>query len=288
MKVDAHQHFWTTARSDYGWLTPDLIPLWRDFLPSDLAPLAQGSGVDKTVVVQAAPTMDETLYLLELVADDPLVGGVVGWVPMLDPGAPAFIEKLAREPKFKGIRPMLQDLPDDDWIANPELDPAVDAMGRHDLAFDALVYVRHLPHLARFAARHPELRIVIDHVAKPRLPDDQEGVRTNTGARVGEDWIEWTRWMGEFAGMKNVVCKFSGMVTEAPPGYADDAFSPYFAFLLSQFGAQRLMWGSDWPVLNLNGDYASWHACVERLSSGLGKEDRAAIFGETARSFYRL
>ncbi|MGF6265894.1 MULTISPECIES: amidohydrolase family protein [Paraburkholderia] len=288
MKVDAHQHFWTTARSDYGWLTPDLAPLWRDFLPSDLAPLAQAAGVDKTIVVQAAPTMNETLYLLELVADDPLVGGVVGWVPMLDPDAPTLIERLAREPKFKGVRPMLQDLPDDDWIANSELDPAVAAIVRHDLAFDALVYVRHLPYLARFAARHAELRIVIDHVAKPRLPDGQGSVRTTTGVHVGEDWVEWTRWMGEFAEMNNVVCKLSGMVTEAAPGYADDAFSPYFAFLLSRFGAQRLMWGSDWPVLNLNGDYASWHACVERLSSSLAKEDRAAIFGETARSFYRL
>ncbi|MGF6637880.1 amidohydrolase family protein [Paraburkholderia sp. MM6662-R1] len=288
MKVDAHQHFWTIARSDYGWLTPELPLLWRDFFSADLAPLAQAAGVDKTVVVQAAPTMEETLYLLKLVANEPLVGGVVGWVPMLDPDAASFIEELAREPKFKGVRPMLQDLPDDDWIANPGLDPAVDALVTHGLAFDALVYVRHLPYLAKFAARHPELRIVIDHVAKPYLPNDQGVARTNAGARVGEDWIEWTHWMGEFAGMKNVLCKFSGMVTEAPPGYTDDAFSPYFAFLLSQFGPQRLMWGSDWPVLNLNGDYASWHACVERLASSLGKEDRAAIFGETARSFYRL
>jgi L-fuconolactonase len=144
MQIDAHQHYWNPERGDYGWLTPDLAPLYRTFGPDDLAPLRERAGVSRTVVVQAAPTVDETRYLLDLARDEASIAGVVGWVPMLDADAPALIAELARDPKFKGVRPMLQDLPDDNWIANPALKPAVDALIAHDLAFDALIFTRHV------------------------------------------------------------------------------------------------------------------------------------------------
>ncbi len=176
-RIDAHQHYWNPARGDYGWLTPALDTLYRAFGPADLAPLLARAGIQRTVVVQAAPTVDETRYLLDLARDDASIAGVVGWVPLLDAGTPALLAELARQPKFKGVRPMLQDLPDDTWIANPALAPAIDALVAHDLAFDALIYSRHVEALVTFATRFPALRIVIDHGAKPPVRDEDAGWR---------------------------------------------------------------------------------------------------------------
>src|ERR1700722_4997538 len=169
MHIDAHQHYWDPARGDYGWLTPDLDQLYRTFGPADLAPLRERADVQRTVVVQAAPTVEETRYLLDLARDDASIAGVVGWVPMLARDVPDLIAELARHPKFKGIRPMLQDLPNDDWIANPDLAPAVEALIAHDLAFDALIFARHVDALETFVTRFPTLRIVIDHGAQPPI-----------------------------------------------------------------------------------------------------------------------
>ncbi|PTB19260.1 amidohydrolase [Trinickia symbiotica] len=274
--VDAHQHFWAISRGDYGWLTPALAPLYRDFGPADFAPLAQAAGVARSIVVQAAPTVAETRYLLDLARDNPVVAGVVGWVPLDDAAAPALIAELAREPKFKGVRPMLQDLPDDDWIARAPLGPAIDALIEHGLAFDALVFARHLPHLLTFAQRHPELRIVIDHGAKPPI------------AEGDADWQPWADRIAELARLPRIHCKISGLATEAGPGWTDETLAPYVGHLVAHFGAKRLMWGSDWPVLELNGDYGGWHACAARLTGRLTDDERAAIFGGTATTFYGL
>ena len=204
MQIDAHQHYWDPARGDYGWLTPDLDILYRTFGPADLKPLRERAGIERTVLVQAAPTIEETHYLLGLARDEPSIAGVVGWVPLLSPTAPDLIEALAREPKFKGVRPMLQDLPDDTWIANPELTPAIEALIARDLAFDALIYARHVEHL------------------------------------------------------------------------------------LKSFGPARLMWGSDWPVLELNGDYLLWHSVSATLLASLSDDEREAVFGGNAAAFYRI
>ncbi|MGE8330637.1 MAG: amidohydrolase family protein, partial [Paraburkholderia nemoris] len=153
MRIDAHQHYWDPARGDYEWLTPELKILYRLFGPDDLKPLREAAGVERTVVVQAAPTIDETRYLLDIARHEPSIAGVVGWVPLLLPTAPAVIGALAHEPKFKGVRPMLQDLPDDTWIANPDLAPAIEALIEHDLAFDALIYARHVEPFETFAER---------------------------------------------------------------------------------------------------------------------------------------
>ncbi len=274
--VDAHQHFWAISRGDYGWLTPALAPLYRDFGPADLAPLAQAANVVRSVVVQAAPTVAETRYLLELAREHPMIAGVVGWVPLDAAAAPALIAEFAREPKFKSVRPMLQDLPDDDWIASAPLGHAVDALIEHGLAFDALVFARHLPHLLIFAQRHPDLRIVIDHGAKPPIAEGDAG------------WQPWADRIAALAQLPQVHCKISGLATEAAPGWTDETLAPYIDHLLAHFGARRLMWGSDWPVLELNGDYAGWHACATRLTAKLTDDERAAIFGGAASAFYRL
>lgn len=275
-RIDAHQHYWDPVRGDYGWLTPALTALYRRFLPDDLAPLRAQCGVTRTVLVQAAPTLDETRYLLDLARHDDSIAGVVGWVPLDDPRAPDIVAALVREPKLRAVRPMLQDLPDDNWIAAADIARGVQALIAHDLAFDALVFSRHATALETFLARYPQLRVVIDHGAKPPLKD---------GAA---DFETWSRAIARLARYENVHCKISGLATEAAPDWDDDTLRPAVAHLLASFGANRLMWGSDWPVLNLNGDYARWHASAQRLLAHLGAHERAAIFGGNAAAFYRL
>lgn len=276
MQIDAHQHYWNPERGDYGWLTPDLAPLYRTFGPDDLAPLRERAGVSRTVVVQAAQTVDETRYLLGLARNEASIAGVVGWVPMLDANAPALIAELAREPKFKGVRPMLQDLPDDNWIANSALKPAVDALNAHDLAFDALIFTRHVDALETFIERFPQLRVVIDHGAKPPIRDGSAG------------WHAWAEGITRLARLPHVHCKLSGLATEAAQGWTEATLRPYVDHLLAAFGPKRLMWGSDWPVLNLNGDYLLWHSIATELLASLSDAERDAVFGGNAAAFYRL
>ncbi|WP_322094473.1 amidohydrolase family protein [Paraburkholderia bannensis] len=275
-QIDAHQHYWDPARGDYGWLTPSLSGLYRRFLPGDLAPLRASCGVARTVLVQAAPTLDETRYLLDLARHDDSIAGVVGWVPLDDARAPDIIADLAREPKLRAVRPMLQDLPDDDWIATADIARGVQALIAHELAFDALIFARHAAALDAFLARYPTLRVVIDHGAKPPLKDGAASFET------------WSRAITRLARHDNAHCKVSGLATEAASGWDDDTLRPVIAHLLASFGANRLMWGSDWPVLNLNGDYARWHASARRLLAHLDAHERAAVFGGNAAAFYRL
>jgi L-fuconolactonase len=276
-RIDAHQHFWDPSRGDYGWLTPELQSLYRVFGPADLKPLREAVQVARTVVVQAAPTVDETRYLLDLARDDESIAGIVGWIPLDAHNSVELIDELAREPKLKGVRPMLQDLPDDCWIENPALAPAIHALIKNDLAFDALIFSRHVPSLKVFAARFPELRMVVDHGAKPQIKDGQAG------------WQSWADGIAELAALpQRLVCKLSGLATEASPGWSVATLKPYVDHLLDCFGPERLMWGSDWPVLNLNGDYTQWFDAARRLTAHLEASAQQAIFGDTARGFYRL
>lgn len=277
-RVDAHQHYWRPSRGDYGWLTPELSSLYRDFGPTDLQPLREAVGVARTVVVQAAPTVDETRFLLDLSRDEPSIAGVIGWIPLDAPNAVELIEEFSREPKFKGVRPMLQDLDDDHWIERSSLTAAIHALIANDLSFDALIYTRHIGSVQRFAQQHPALRIVIDHGAKPPLK-----------ARSEDEWQAWAQGMRELAELpQRMHCKLSGLATEAAPGWTLDTLRPTVDLLVDLFGADRLMWGSDWPVLDLNGDYVRWFDTARTLTERLGAAARQAIFGGTACAFYRL
>jgi L-fuconolactonase len=273
IRIDAHQHFWTVARGDYGWLSayPEIA---RDFLPDDLLPLLAEGRIDRTILVQAAPVVSETEFLLEIAERTPFVAGVVGWVALDAPDAPSRIARLAAHSRLVGLRPMLQDLPDDEWLLRPELVPALDAMKRASLCFDALVQPRHLPALTEFVERNEELPVVIDHGAKPDI------------ARNGID--PWARHMRHIGRNSRAVCKFSGLLTEAGPDWSRQVLEPYVDVLLEFFGPQRLMWGSDWPVLNLAGDYSGWLDLAETLTKQLTSSERDAIFGGTAASFYGL
>jgi L-fuconolactonase len=273
-RIDAHQHFWRLARGDYGWLTPAQGPIYRDFDPADLAPLLRRCGIDATVLVQAAPTVAETRYLLEVAAACPFVAGVVGWAPLDDPDGPAAIEALAADPRLKGLRPMIHDLPDPAWMLGPALVPALRALSAHGLAFDALVRPVHLLPLRRLLDRHPDLRVVIDHGAKPEIARD--GLRP---------WAEAMRGLARDTG---AWVKLSGLVTEDGPQWSVARLRPYVEVLLEAFGPGRILFGSDWPVVTLQASYAEWVAAVDALLHGLDPGARGAILGENARTVYRL
>ncbi|NRF71690.1 amidohydrolase family protein [Aquincola sp. S2] len=277
-RIDAHQHFWRLADRAGHWPPPALGAIHRDFTPGDFEPLRRAAGIDGTVVVQSMPSEQETRQLLGLPDRHDFILGVVGWVDLKAPEAPQRIAALAAHPKLKGLRPMLQDLDDDAWIADAAVDPSARAMCAHGLVFDALVLTRHLGALDAFAARHPGLAIVIDHGAKPPI------------AR-GE--IEpWRRALAPLAARPNVHCKVSGLLTEAGEHRSAQALQPYVQALWTLFGAARLLWGSDWPVLRLAADYGAWLDMCELLFSTiapeLGDSQRAALFGGHAQRLYRL
>ena len=286
-RIDAHQHFWHPALGDYAWLRPDdvaLAPLVRDFLPEHLQGDLRAHGIAQTVLVQAADSQAETEFLLELAASHAFIGGVVGWVDLSRADAVATLEDWARHPKFKGVRPMLQDLPEDDWIATAPHPEAVRAMLRLGLRFDALVHPRHLEPLLRFLRQWPELPVVIDHAAKPQLAEGWDA-----------SWAPaWRRLMPEIARLPQVSCKFSGLLTQAPPAArastdgAVTALRPVWDHLLQWFGPQRLMWGSDWPVLTLAGSYGGWIDVSRALIGELSPEEQALVWQGTARRLYGL
>ena len=274
--IDSHQHFWQLSRGDYGWLddAPDRIR--RDFLPDDLQPLLADAGVAGTVLVQAAPTEAETAFLLELAERTEFIAGVVGWVPLDAEDAAGKIDQLAENPWFKGVRPMIQDIADDDWMLKPALDAPLKRLIGHGLCFDALVKPRHLPNLLRLLERHPELRAVVDHGAKPDI--------------AGGGFDAWARDIAAIAAGTDAFCKLSGLLTEAGPAAGTTKLEPYVEHLLKCFGAGRLMWGSDWPVLLLAGDYPSWLRMAEEFTAklSLSEPDKSSVMGGNCARFYRL
>lgn len=274
MKIDAHQHFWALDRGDYGWLTPELAPIYRDFGPPDLTPLLDAAGIGGTVLVQAAPTDAETDYMLGLAKAHAMIKGVVGWVDFESPDAPDRIAELAAHPKLVGLRPMIQDIPDPDWMLSQALRPAFEAMVEHGLVFDALTLPKHLKNLAALLARHPQLACVIDHGSKPDIA---------SGA-----FDAWAADMAHLAATTRAFVKLSGLVTEAAPDWTTDDLRPYTDHLIAQFGPARIIWGSDWPVATLASDYARWVATTEDLLRALSEQNRAAILGQNAIAFYNL
>ena len=275
MTIDAHQHFWKLARGDYGWLTPDLAALYRDFLPDDLAPLLRAAGVTATIAVQAADSEAETEYLLSLADRHDWIAGVVGWVDLEAPHAVTSIDRLALHPKLVGLRPMIQDIADDAWMLGETLRPAIAAMIAHDLTFDALVMPRHLGHLAEFLHRYRDLRVVVDHCAKPEIRN-----------RAFEPWADG---IGRIAAFPGVFCKLSGLVTEARQDWQPADLKPYVDHVLGAFGPDRLMFGSDWPVVNMASDYAQWHNTLQTLLNDLTAPDQQALMqGSAKRAYPRL
>jgi len=271
--VDSHQHFWRVDRGDYGWLTPQVGPIYRDCLPEHLAPQLARAGVGTTVLVQAAPTVAETRFLLELAHQNPFIAGVVGWVDFESADAVETIAKLAEDPQLLGLRPMIQDIPDPDWMLDTGLAPAFEAMLDHGLVFDALVLPRHLAPLLELTARYPDLAMVLDHGAKPPL--------------ASGDLDAWKQGVTALARDTPMVCKLSGLVTEAN-SFAPEKLSPAVDHLLESFGPKRMMWGSDWPVCELACSYDEWRGTTDSLLAKLTFTEREHILSGTARATYGI
>jgi L-fuconolactonase len=275
MIVDAHQHFWRLERGDYGWLTPSAGVLYRDYLPSDLLPVLREEGISATVLVQAAATEAETRYLFELAEAHAFVAGVIGWVDFERADVAGRIAALstAGRGRLKGFRPMVQDISDSRWLSRPGLDAAFEAMVEHHLVFEALVRPVHLPALRERLLRHPDLAAVIDHAAKP----DFRG-----GFAIWADELE------RLARETSACCKLSGLLTEAGHGAGERQLQPYVEHVFHCFGAERVLWGSDWPVLNGTASYADWlrlaRKLVEQVAPGRGGE----VFATSAQRLYGL
>ena len=275
MIVDAHFHCWRLDRGDYGWLTPALAPIHRDVAIADWRRESNPHGVQGGILVQAAPTEAETKFLLEQARRHEAVLGVVGWADLAAADAPQRIAALAAaEPLLRGLRPMLQDIADPDWILQPRLGPALDAMAAQGLVFDALVKPVHLPRVLALSQRHPALRIVVDHGAKPDIASNQ--------------WEPWASGITALAHRPNVVCKLSGLLTEAGPQPPRGVARRWCEHLLHRFGPQRLLWGSDWPVLELAASYRDWWQDTQDLLATLPGDERAAVLGGNACRVYRL
>ena len=273
-RIDSHQHFWCLTKEFCRWPTPDLRNIFRDYAPEDLLPLLVESQVDQTILVQTAPHLDETLWLLDVAATNDFVAGVVGWVDLASDDVGVTLEHLAENTWLKGIRPMLHDIADKDWVLNVHLAPAFEALMKHNLCFDALIKPEHLSNVLALVQRYPGLRVIIDHGAKPDI-----------AFRQIEPWAEQ---IGMIAEQTDVMCKLSGLLTEANPEDEVDTVLPFMSHLLDCFGTRRLVWGSDWPVLNLVSTYVSWLELTRDFLAPLSTEAQDDVLGRNASRFYQL
>ncbi len=271
MLIDSHQHFWNPTRGDYGWMDSEgAKPLRRPILPNDFDVHRKAYAIDKTVLVQAAPTVNETEYMLGIADATDFVAKVVGWVDFENGDDLRQLARLAKHPKFSGVRPMIQDLADPLWMHRRDVQWAFAAIIDLDLTFDALGFPIHLDPFRKLFDAYPQMRTVIDHCMKPVIREAQ--------------FQPWADKLASIAANTPVFCKLSGLVTEARPGWTIDTLKPYAAHVIKSFGAERVMWGSDWPVLDLNGSYGAWH---EAARAFVGTE-ATAIFGGTAQRFYLI
>ena len=274
MIIDAHHHVWTLARGDYAWITPDVQPLCRDFTLADYAAAAPVE-VTASVLVQAAPTVAETHFLLDVARQSQgRVLGVVGWADLDSDDAVMVLEDLAREPLLRSIRPMLQNEADPEWILRPRVQNALTTVQRLGVRFDALVKPPQLAALVRMLERNPDLEVVVDHGGKPPI--------------VRHAFAPWATFMRAAAVHQRTHCKLSGLVTEAGPDWTVADLRPYVDHLFDCFGAERIMWGSDWPVVRLNGGMDAWWLATRTLLEPLDDAARAAVLCDNARRFYGL
>ena len=275
MIVDSHQHFWQVGRFDYPWMSPEVDVLCHDYLPAALAPTLKRKRVDSTILVQASNSLEETRWLLSLAEGNAFIGGVVGWVDLQSADVERQLDEFAAQPKFKGVRHLVESEPADDWLIQGHVLNGLRQVAARGLSYDLLVHTRHLKHARKVADECPELHLVIDHLAKPPV------------ARAEID--EWARHLKETALYPNVWCKLSGLVTEATwTNWQVEDLRPYVERVLEYFGPARMMFGSDWPVCLLAASYDQVLESFEILLQDLDENDKRRIFSESAIEFYRI
>ena len=277
MRIDAHHHLWDLGRRPQPWLTGEaLAPIDRTFTLDELRPHLAAHGIDATVVVQSSSSLDETRELLDAAAGSGgLIAGVVGWADLTDPELPTVLASLAGAGPLVGIRHQVQDEADPWWLARPEVRDGLAAVAAAGLVYDLLVTPRELPAALDTVAALPELHFVLDHGAKPPI--------------ASGDWQPWADRITELAALPNASCKLSGLITEADwHAWRPQDILPYARHLLTAFGPERVLFGSDWPVCTLAGQYADAYALAEQAVAALPPSDRAAVLGDTATRVYNL
>jgi L-fuconolactonase len=275
MNIDSHQHFWRYDGVRDAWIADSMAVLKRDFLPEHLATEFAVNGMDASIAVQADQSESETMFLLDLAEKNKSIAGVVGWVDLLSPRVGERLEYFSHSSKLRGFRHVAQSEPDDRFLARENFVKGVAQLRAFGFTYDILIYPKQLPAAIELAARLPEQRFVVDHVAKPEITSG------NTAA--------WAAQMREIAQNKNVFCKLSGLVTEADwKHWKADDFKPYLDVVFDAFGAERLMFGSDWPVCLLAATYGQVKQLIENYAKGYSEADKEKIFGGNAARFYRL
>lgn len=273
--VDGHQHFWDIGRFNYWWLTPERSTLRRNFLPEDLKPILVRTGVELTVAVQAHPSLAETYWLLDLASGNDFIAGVVGWVDLADHNLGRKLEKLQQHPKFKGVRHPIEVESDDAWMVREDVLRGLQELELRGIPFDLIIYPRHLRYVSRLREKCSRLKLVIDHIALPPIAEKRmDG---------------WDRDMEMVARLPDVWCKLSGMITRAnPKNWKPADLKPYVDHVVKQFGYDRLMFGTDWPICTLAGSYEQVIETLHAVLDPLGKEDAAQVWGGNAQKVYGL
>ncbi|UWZ84249.1 amidohydrolase family protein [Occallatibacter riparius] len=274
-RIDAHQHFWNYDPVEYGWIDEPMAALRRDFLPQDLKPLLSQVGFQGCIAVQARQSLEETRWLLSLAKQNDFIRGVVGWVDLRSAQLPDQLRDLTRDPKLVGVRHVVQAEPDDDFMLRADFRRGIAQLAAFGLAYDILVYPRQLRAAVKLVSQFPEQHFVLDHIAKPLIAQ---------GAI--EPWNTEIRALAQFP---NVMCKVSGMVTEARwTGWQPEDFRPYLDVIFEAFGPERIMIGSDWPVCTVAADYHETIGIVTDYIDGLSTAQQDAILGGNCAAFYRL
>ncbi|MCG7381694.1 amidohydrolase family protein [Paenibacillus sp. ACRRY] len=276
MRIDAHHHYWKIDRGDYEWITPDLSVLYRNFLPPDFEPLLSKHNLDGSIIVQAAPTIEETEFILKIAEHSPSVLGVIGWVNLFDPDHRKHFERFRLNPKFKGIRVMIQDMYNTTDVLNPVFLDALSSYAAEDIPVDLLLVSNQLETVLKLLQQVSGLRGVIDHIAKPQIKDGK---------------LEpWKQYMSEISKFPGIYCKLSGMVTEANHNkWVKEDFVPYIQTVVELFGPKRVIFGSDWPVCLLAAEYSEvMDILVNSLPQCWGANEFNQLFGANAEEFYKL
>jgi L-fuconolactonase len=274
-RIDAHHHLWRYAKEEYGWMDDSMEALRRDFLTDDLVREIAAAGIDGTVAVQARQTLLETKWLLDLADECEAIRGVVGWAPIAGEEFPGVMERFDGRSKLKGLRHVIHDEKDENYILRADFNSGIEVMQGSGLVYDILIYAKHLPQTIEFVDEFPEQVFVLDHIAKPRIAK---------GAME-----PWAKRMAELGQRENVWCKVSGMATEADwTNWNLETLRPYLDVVVEAFGAERLMAGSDWPVCLLASGYSRWFEVLREYFAGFSETERDAVFGETATRVYSL
>ncbi len=273
--IDSHQHFWQVGRFDYPWMTSDLGVLYDDYLPDDLAPILERNGVSKTVLVQASNSIAESRWLLSIADANSFIAGVVGWVDLMNADIDAQLEGLTAHSKFKGVRHLVESEPRDDWLVQPAVLSGLKRLSSHSLSYDLLVHTRHLKYVPQIAEHCPDLALVIDHLAKPPIAQNEIN--------------EWSQALAPLAKFPNIHCKLSGLVTEANwSTWQIDDLRPFVDRALELFGPDRMMFGSDYPVCLLAASYDRVLETFQQILKNLNDAEREKVFSKNAAKFYRL